>query len=66
MTMNTLERKPAQISPALHQWATVKAAELDVSIADVWRGVPAMLEQAERLGIRLTVQSAQPEHQAQP
>jgi hypothetical protein len=62
MANKTIKRFPAQLPPDLHQWATLKAKELDVPVAAIWRGVTPMLKEAEQLGVRLAPE--QPQAQA--
>lgn len=62
MEKTMLERYPAQVPTELHQWASRKAKELDVTMAAVWRGLPSMLEEAETMGLALVPVEVEMQH----
>ena len=61
----TNERFPAQHSPELHFWLEDKSRETGASIAALLRGLPAVLEQAEQAGIKVTPVYRTPDQRAQ-
>ena len=65
MNEKTNERYPAQHPPEFHFWLEGKSKETGASIAALLRGLPAVLQQAEQAGIKLTPVYRTPDQRAQ-
>ena len=65
MNEKTNERYPAQHPPEFHFWLEDKSKETGASIAALLRGLPAVLQQAEQAGIKLTPVYRTPDQRAQ-